>query len=118
MIGRSGCRVLVGCESGRNGKACDCLLTGVACDGVLLLSGREGTDDGCIGGPALTVDLTALVSCCDGVDELPSGLDPDVTDSLSREDGAGATGVGVLRFDPSSISRAGVVWVPFLRDAD
>jgi hypothetical protein len=76
---------------------------------VFLLSGRSGTDEGCIGGPAL-VSLAAPVSCCDGVDALASGnLDVGFAGSLSLKDGAGVTGVEALCFGPLSRSRAGVL---------
>jgi hypothetical protein len=105
MLGLSGCRAVDGRESGREGKACDGLPTSGACVGVLL-SGRDGTDDGCIGGPG----LVGRVSCCDGVDALTSGsFDADFACSLSLEDAAGVAGVEALRFGPLSSSRAGVL---------
>jgi hypothetical protein len=113
MLGRSGCRAVDGRESGRVGKACDGLPTG-ACVGVLL-SGRSGTDDGCIGGPG----LLGRTSCCDGVDALVSGsFNIDFAGSLSLEDAASVAGVEALRFGPLSSSRAGVLWIPLLENTD
>lgn len=72
MPERSFCR-LDGCESGRVGRTWDALLAGVGCDGKFLLSGREGMEDGCIGGPGLLVGLTAPPSRCGKLEVLDSG---------------------------------------------
>jgi hypothetical protein len=84
---------------------------------VFLLSGRNGTDDGCIGGPGLIVDLPEPVSCCDGVEGLLSdAFGVGLNGSLSLEEG---TGVVLLCLDLLSFdSRTGTCWVPFLEDAD
>jgi hypothetical protein len=114
MMGRSGCRAADGRESGRDGRACDGLPTGGACVDALL-SGRGGTDDGCMGGPG----LVSLGSCCDGVDALGSGnLVADLAGSLPLEDSAGVAGVETLRFGPLSSSRAGVLCTPLLEEID
>jgi hypothetical protein len=119
-MGRSDGRVRDGCESGLEGNACDALPTGVDCVGVLLPSGRRGTDDGCIGGPDFTVDLAEPVSCCDGVDALGSdGLGVDLVGSRSLEDGAGVAGVEVVRSSPpSSILSTVTCWTPLLEGTD
>ena len=117
MRGRSGCRVLDGCESGRDGRACDGLPTEVGCVGVFLLSGRGGTEDGCIGGPGLELGLPAPFSCCEGVDGLASESLEDGSGSLSL-DGAGVPGFETPRFDPLSSARAGARWAPLLESTD
>lgn len=63
MTGRSDCRVLDGCESGRDGKACDGLPAAAGCVGAFLPSGLCGTEDGCMGGPGLGAGLPITSSC-------------------------------------------------------
>lgn len=78
---------------------------------MFLLSGRSGTDDGCIGGP-LIGGLPEPVSGCDGVDGLLSdAFGVGLNGSLSLE----GAGVVLSCFDLSFDSRSGV---PFLEDVD
>jgi len=78
---------------------------------VFLLSGRSGTDDGCIGGP-LIGGLPEPVSGCDGVEGLLSeAFGVGLNGSLSLE----GAGVVLSCFDLSFDSRSGV---PFLEDVD
>jgi len=79
---------------------------------VFLLSGRNGTDDGCIGGP-LIGGLPEPVSGCEGVDGLLSeAFGVGLNGSLSLE----GAGVVLSCFDLFSLdSRSGV---PFLEDVD
>ena len=79
---------------------------------MFLLSGRSGTDDGCIGGP-LIGGLPEPVSGCDGVEGLLSeAFGVGLNGSLSLE----GAGVVLSSFDLLSLdSRSGV---PFLEDVD
>lgn len=79
---------------------------------MFLLSGRSGTDDGCIGGP-LIGGLPEPVSDCDGVEGLLSeAFGVGLNGSLSLE----GAGVVLSCFDLLSLdSRSGVL---FLEDVD
>ena len=78
---------------------------------MFLLSGRSGTEDGCIGGP-LIGGLPEPVSGCDGVEGLLSeAFGVGLNGSLSLE----GAGVVLSCFDLSFDSRSGV---PFLEDVD
>lgn len=118
MLGRSDCRVLDGCESGRDGKACDGLPAVVGCIAMFLPSGLGGTDEGCIGGPGLGADLPITSSCWEGVGGRASEcLGPGFAGSLSLEEGPGVPGAEISRFDALSfVSRGGACWAPLLQE--